>query len=213
MKNKTVWKETGAVFLNSLFLKNPVVISALGIYPVVVGSYSLKSALELSLMMVLIAVPVNLILCAVGELLPNWLRPGVVLLVSAAFYLPAGWVTERVFPGALAMLGTCGAWMVCNSMVLSRANEYAPSHIGWAAAADALGCSVGFSLIVCAFAVVREIIHCGDIWGVTTSLRVVQNKGILLPFFGFIMLGFLAALVQWMNGKRSGKKKRKVQRP
>lgn len=208
-----IFRETSTIFLNGLFYKNPVLISALGLYPVAAAGYNLRNAVELSLLFFFISLPAGLFMCLIGEWVPLWVRPGLTLAVSAAFYLPAAWITEQIIPGSIAALEMFASLMICNSVILSRANDYAPTHIGWAVAADVMGCSLGFSLVICLSAVIREIWLKGSLWHTNTGIFGTADKGVSLPFFGFILLGFFAAFLQWINRKRERRaEKRSVTR-
>ncbi len=214
MKNKKgLFQEMVKIFLNGLFYKNPVLVGALGLYPVVAAGYNLKNAVELSLLFLFISLPAALLFCLVGEMVPLWIRPGLVLIASAVFYVPGAWLTEKIIPGSIAALSMFASLMICNSMILSRANDYAPTHIGWAVAADSVGCSIGFSLVICLSAAIRELWLKGGLWHANTGVYGTADASVSLPFFGFILLGFFAAFVQWVNEKRSQKAaKRKVTR-
>jgi len=214
MTNKrNLLRETGTIFLNGVFFKNPVLVGALGLYPVVAAGYNMKNAVELSLLFLFLSLPLNLLFCLVGEMMSVWIRPGLVLTASAVLYLPAAWLTEKLMPGAVTALGMFASLMICNSVILSRADEYAPTHIGWAVAADAVGGSVGFSLVICLTAAIRELWLKGSLWHTNMGVYGTADAGVSLPFFGFILLGFFAAFVQWANEKRSQKaEKRRVPR-
>ncbi|NLJ31018.1 MAG: hypothetical protein GX424_05375 [Clostridiales bacterium] len=188
-------KKIRIIFLNSAFFRNPVPVAALSIYPVIAAGYSLQNAVELSLLFLFLSVPVGFLFCLIGEMIPLWVRPAAVLAASAVFYLPAARLLESMIPGAVAALGMFGPLMICNSLILSRANVYAPSHIGWAVAADTLGCAVGFALVICLTGAVRGL------W-LSGSVRAAEG-GVSLPFFGLIFVGFLAAFLQWVNRRRT----------
>lgn len=210
---RSLLRETGTIFLNGAFFKNPVLVGALGLYPVVAAGYNMKNAVELSLLFLFLSLPLNLLFCLVGEMVPVWIRPGLVLTASAVLYLPAAWLTEKLMPGAVTALGMFASLMICNSVILSRAGEYAPTHIGWAVAADAVGGSVGFSLVICLTGAIRELWLKGSLWHTNMGVYGTADAGVSLPFFGFILLGFFAAFVQWANEKRSQKtEKRRVPR-
>ena len=214
MKNKRIlFRETGTIFLNGVLYKNPLLVGALGLYPVVAAGYNMKNAVELSLLFLFISVPTALLFCLIGEMMPLWIRPGFVLTAAALFYLPGSWLTEKILPGSITALSMFASLMICNSVILSRANDYAPTHIGWAVAADAVGCSVGFSLVICLIAAIRELWLKGGLWHANTGVYGTADASVSLPFFGFILVAFLAAFVQWLNEKRSNRTaKRKVTR-
>lgn len=204
-RSQGLFPETSKIFFNGLFFKNPVLIGALGVYPIVAAGYNLRNAVELSVLFFFISLPTGLLSCLIGEMVPLWVRPGMVLTATAVFYLPAAWLTDHLIPDSITALGMFGGLMICNSLILSRANEYAPTHIGWAVAADALGSSLGFALVITASAIVRELWLKGGLWHSNMGAYGTADKGVSLPFFGFILLGFLAAFLQWVNQKRERK--------
>ena len=68
---RSTLRETRTVFTNGLFFKNPVLIGALGLYPVVAAGYNLRMAVELSILLFLITLPTGLVCCFLGGLIPN----------------------------------------------------------------------------------------------------------------------------------------------
>ena len=206
LRKRSTSREMRTIFTNGLFLKNPVLISALGLYPVVAGGYNLRMGVQLSLLLFLIALPTALTFCLVGGVIPAWLRPGTVLAVSAAFYLPAAKITDLLFPGAATALGVFGGLMICNSMLLSRCNDYAPFHLVRAVLADVFGCMIGYSIILCGFSLLREFLQRGSVWNSNVGPYVAADRGTALPFFGFILLGFAAALAKWVGDRREKRK-------
>lgn len=185
-------REAGAIFRNGAFFRNPVLVGALGLYPVAAAGFGLKNAAALALLFVLTAFPSQLLMCFLGMLLPKWARPAAALLATAAFYLPAAAAAEALMPDAVTGLGMAAGLMACNSVLYSRAEEYAPEHILLAVAADAAGCSVGFAGVICLVAALRQLWLTGG-----------SGQGADLPFAGFLLMGFLAAVVQGVNVRRS----------
>lgn len=204
-------RQAAQIFLNGLLFKNPVLIGALGLFPVVAAGYSLQNGLALSILMLVIMVPVCMISCWIGTRIRSWLRPAIVLLLCAVFYIPAAWIALRMFPETEVALTVYGSLMVCNSAILSRANDYAPRHVGFAVFADSVGCAVGFGVVICIFSAVREFLAYGTVGGVIMPLPSFPRSPAALPFYGLILLGFCAALVQWIT-LRADKKKGRVKR-
>jgi Na+-translocating ferredoxin:NAD+ oxidoreductase RnfE subunit len=211
MKNKRLFlRGAGPIFFNGLLFRNPVLIGALGMYPIAAAAWNLKNAAALSLLFLALSLPSSLVLCLTGMLVPRWFRPGLVLLVSAALYIPAGALADLLLPGSVSNLGMAAGLMICNSVIFSRAEEYAPEHIAVAVAADSLGCSAGFALTAFAVALVRVGWLRG--FGLPFGAGFSAVHAADLPFAGFLLLGFLAALIQWINRLRSRRSEERTKR-
>ncbi|HEX3017252.1 MAG TPA: Rnf-Nqr domain containing protein [Caproicibacter sp.] len=188
----------GTIFRNGVLFRNPVLVGALGLYPVAAAGFGLKNAAVLSILFVFIALPSQVLLCLTGMLVPRWARPAAALLVTAAFYIPAARAVDWLMPGYLENLGMAAALMACNSIIYSRTEEYAPEHILLAVSADALGCSLGFAGVICLISAVRELWLTGGVWD-SGAVGDGIGTGLNLPFAGLILAGLLAALIQWVN--------------
>lgn len=187
-------KESIGIFLNGLIFRNPVALGALGLFPVVGAGYSIENAAVLSLMMLVMMLPVCLLS---GWLkIPVWIRPALVLVLSGILYIPAAYLTKWLLPQVVSALGLYAILMIGNSIVLSRANDYAPTHISLAVLMDSLGCTAGFSAVLFLVAALREI------WDkLVASTGGVYHAG-AYPLVGFLLLGMIAALIQHVNAKR-----------
>ncbi|NLG92672.1 MAG: hypothetical protein GX485_03790, partial [Clostridiales bacterium] len=61
MRNRRILlRETGTIFLNGVLYKNPVLVGALGMFPVVFAGNNLKNAAVLSLLYFFLSVPLSL---------------------------------------------------------------------------------------------------------------------------------------------------------
>lgn len=199
-------KESTNIFMNGLVFRNPVAIGALGLFPVVGAGYSISNAAALSLMMLVMMLPV----CVISGWLrgPAWVRPAVVLVLSGILYLPAAGLIELLMPQVMSKLGVYGVLMIGNSIILSRANDYAPTRVTLAVVMDSLGCTAGFSAVIFLVAIARETwatLLAGNPYVVGAG---AAQKG-AYPMLGFILLGGIAALIQHFNAKRATERKAK----
>ncbi|WP_326974914.1 Rnf-Nqr domain containing protein [Caproicibacter sp. BJN0012] len=211
MKDKRLLPHgAGPIFFNGLLFRNPVLIGALGMYPIAAAAWNVKNAAALSVLFLALSLPSSLLLCLTGMLVPRWFRPGLVLLVSAALYVPAGFLTDLLLSGSVSNLGMAAGLMICNSVVFSRAEEYAPEHVALAVAADSLGCSAGFAVTAFLIAVLRGAWMGGA--GLPGGTGFAVGRAADLPFAGFLLLGFLAALIQWINRLRSRRSAERMKR-
>lgn len=189
------------VFFNGLLFKNPVLVGAIGLCPVIAGGTTLKNGAALSLLLAVMLLPTCLIFSLVGDKVPMWLRPPAILVLSAALYVPAGIFTERLLPGSLAGLGFYAPLMVGNAIITSRAKNFSCRHIYYAAVVDAAGCALGFALVILIGSAIRELLAFGALWeqpipgigGIPASQYV---------FAGFVLVGLLAAVLQALRNRR-----------
>lgn len=208
-KNKRKRESLREVFWNGAIFKNPVLVGALGIYPILAACHTLRNALELSVLLAAMAIPAGLLLYCIGRFMPSWALPALAAGTAGVLYLPASALMENLFPGAINSLGIAAGLMTVNSMVLSRWGSYTPNCSFPAVLADTIGCSLGGTLVMCLCALFREWFVYGNI-ALRRASSPYNGRGAALPFFGFIILGFMAAFVQSINRRRaasSGRKK------
>lgn len=200
-RKQLITRSMGTIFWNGVLFRNPIVVGALGFYPVVAAGFGLKNAAALSILFLLTAIPSQLLMCFWGLLLPEWVRPAAALAATGIFYVPAALLLQQMMPGYPQILGMAAPLMACNSVLYARAAEYAPEHVFPAVLADSFGCSVGFTAVVCVTAAVRELWMTGGVWDRGLAGNGV-GTGFDFPFAGFLLLGFLAAIVKQMNLQR-----------
>lgn len=197
--------ELRRIFVNGVLYKNPVLFSALGLFPAVAAATTLQNGVALCVMMAILLLPICFLFSLFGSLIPAWLKPVVILLLCAGLYIPISLVMKSLLPQGIASLGIYAPLMVANALVFSRAEGFASKHILIAAMSDALGCTVGFGLVTCVIAAIREILAYNTLWGhpVGGGFKI---SGAALPFSGFILAGFLAAIVQYGTNHHAEKK-------
>ena len=99
---RSTLRETRTVFTNGLFFKSPVLIGALGLYPVVAAGYNLRRAVDPAVF--------NYPSDRPGLLLPRWLDPQLAATWRCAcrerrVLLAGSLVLEPVVPGVPAFVG------------------------------------------------------------------------------------------------------------
>lgn len=197
------------IFLDGLLFQNPVLIGAIGLCPVIAAGTSLKNGVALSLILAVLLLPACLLFSFIGEHVPMWLRPPILLVLSGALYIPARLLTEEILPGVLAAMGIYAPLMVANAIITNRAKHFAAGHIYYAAIVDAAGCAAGFAVVICAVSAVRELLTAGTLWGYPLIVPFAGLPAAAYVSFGFILIGFLSAFVQNVNNRRRKKQHRK----
>ena len=178
--------------LGSRVWKNPVSTLGLDLPFLVVTSISLQAAATISIEMAMIHFGTVVCALALCRVLPRWSRALVYPAVSTLIMLWAGRMLSGLFPMVAEMMGMYIYLMAVNSMTFAAAMSIEPRDKIYPVAVRALKCVAGF--VVCMFAVslVREYLGSGAVWGRTVP-HLLSAGGVHVPFFGFILLGFLLA--------------------
>lgn len=172
--------------------KNPVLIAGLSLGPVIAISQSLKAGVSLSVAFSIIVVPVFVILGCIPVKLSKSLRVILCCLLSAIFFVPAFWFAKTIFPEVNDKVGVFLPLMVVNPIISNRSSETMKGFLPITSLKNGLKTALGFSLVMCIVSAIREILGSGSLWGAPIG-NLRGNVSFLLPFMGFIILGFLAA--------------------
>lgn len=186
--------EMKTIFTNGFLFTNPVLIGAMGICPVVAAGYTLQNGVCLAIMAIIILVPTCVISSLLFAKMPQYLRVPAIVLLSALLYVAAAEVVGLFFTGMPGKLGIYAPLLAVGSILITRADGFAVRHIVPAALVNAVANGLGFALVLCVGSAVRELIAYGTLWGRPVFEDYQQITGAAMPFFGFIVLGFLAAM-------------------
>ena len=178
---------------------NPVLALGLGVPFAVIATVSMRSAAVLAAAMLCTAVPVFLVASLCARYIPQWLRAVVYSLVSAAALIPLRALLFSLFPAVFDTLGVYYALMALNPAVMIPAlsHRVTGEKPGFALL-NALCYSLGFALVLFGIALIREPVGSGTIWGHPVEFPF-QLAPAQFPFFGFILLGYFAAVYQFLE--------------
>ena len=178
--------------LGSTVWKNPVGALGLDLPFLVVTSISLQAAATISIEMAMIHFGTVISAIFLCRVLPRWSRPIVYPLISTLIMLGAGRLLGGIFPMVSEMMGMYIYLMAVNSMTFAAATSITSRDKICPVAVRALKCICIF--VVCMFTVslVREYFGSGTVWGRSVP-HLISLDGAHVPFFGFILLGFLLA--------------------
>lgn len=171
---------------------NPVLISGLSLGPVIAISQSLKAGVSLSAAFSIIILPVLVLFAVVPIKFSKSTRIMACCLLSAIFFIPAFWFAQTIFPEVNDKVGVFLPLMVVNPIISSRSADASKGYYPLTSLINGLKTALGFSVVMCLVSAIREIVGNGTIWDVPIG-NLKGNISFLLPFMGFILLGFLAA--------------------
>ncbi|MCH5184514.1 MAG: electron transport complex subunit RsxE, partial [Oscillospiraceae bacterium] len=110
-------------------------------------------------------------------------------------------------PDLASQLGIFIPLIVVNCIILARAESFASKNGVLSSAVDGLGTGLGFTAALCIISAVREFFGAGTIWDIPVYADALPPMAIIaMPPGGFIVLGLLIALINYIMTKNSGKK-------
>ena len=178
--------------ISFLWIKNPLLIYGLSVVTAVMTTTSLNSALAVCLALVIMMIPTTATALLVGSKLPAEIRFVVHTLVASLSYIPAVMAVRAIFPHAVTALTIYLPLLAVNELVVLRADRYATKRSVTFALTDTLGCILSFTPTMFFIAFVRELLGSGSLFGY--KILKQTSPEFLLPFMGFIISGFTAAL-------------------
>ncbi|MDD3192487.1 MAG: Rnf-Nqr domain containing protein [Oscillospiraceae bacterium] len=184
--------------LDLIFVKNPVLVTGLALAPAVVGGFTVKNGLGLSLVFGMVTIPVLVLASFLGMLspkVPQYVRTIAYVVLAALMLIPARMLASGIAPNLFDSLGMYFSAMALNTVWLIRAplcQEKKPQWALWEGVCQTLGVSV----CILAVSAVRELLSYGTFWGNPTFLSV-KFPAMAYAFGGFIVVGVTAAVLRW----------------
>ncbi len=183
------------ILLRNAGIFNPVLVQAVGLCPVVAMATSVKSAALLAAVAAVIITLSELIASLFLKPIPRWVRIGIYIILGGAMVSPLMILIEKINAPLFGELGIYLPVMAVNSLIVLRCERFAVKIKPVAALLDGLTSSAGYAAVLLMVGIVREILGRGSIFGFTFySGRALT--GLLLPFGGFIILGFFGAALR-----------------
>jgi len=196
-------------FINGILPENPTYRQVLGMCPTLAVTNGMKEAMTMAGAVAFTLICANIVTSLIRGLLKPHLRILVFTLTIAAFVTVADRVLAAFMFEMSGKLGPYIPLIIVNCIIICRCEVCAAKQGVLAAAADAVGQSIGFTLGLASIAIVREIIGNGSLFGFTIIPEAYWPRwGImLLPPGAFITLGLLMGGFNLLSA-RSGKRKK-----
>lgn len=186
--------------LRGIAHRNPVLALGLALPFAVVCSNSLKNAVIMSLCMLITLVPTMVIASLAGKRIPSGLNFVIYPFLASFLLIPATLLSASISDNMGDSLGFYLQILCVNSLLIYSIRPCSCMKPGQAFQYSFMNC-IGFALVMVCIAFVRELFGNGTLWNIPVSLTSYRLYGLLFPFAGFIMVGFLIALMRTVNRK------------
>ncbi|MEJ2627519.1 MAG: electron transport complex subunit E [bacterium] len=193
----------GKEFIKGLYKENPVFRLMLGLCPVLAVSTSVNNAIGMGAAVTFVLVSSNTVISIIKKGVPEKIRIPIFIMIIATFVTIVQMVMAAYFPALDKALGIFIPLIVVNCIILGRAEAFASKNNLIFSLIDGLGMGIGFTLALSIIATFREILGNGTWLGYPVMPESFQPATLMVLAPGaFITIGYLIALLNWMEKKR-----------
>ena len=212
-------------FKEGLITNNPVLVQLIGMCATMAITTTLFNGVGMGLSVLIILTCCNVVVSAIRRIIPNEIRLAIFVVIIAGFVTIVDLLLQAYIPALSAALGVFIPLIVVNCIIICRAEAFCQKNTIGASFFDGIFQGLGYTVVLIIMCVFRELVGSGKfgtgLIDIAKGFKITMDGtggGIqifpadygatimLLPFGGFITLGLLIALMQYML-KKSAKKK------
>ncbi len=187
---------TGPIFKN-----NPIALQILGICSALAVTSSLQVTLVMCVALTAVCAFSNLSISVIRHHVPGSIRIIVQMTIIASLVILVDQILKAVAYDISKQLSVFVGLIITNCIVMGRAEAYAMKNPPLPSFLDGIGNGLGYSVVLIAVAVVRELFGAGKLMGIEILPLVTEggwynpNGLLLLPPSAFFLIGlFIWAL-------------------
>lgn len=200
-----------------LITQNPVLVQLLGMCSTMAITTTLFNGIGMGVSVLVILTCCNIVISLLRKLIPNKIRIACYVVVIATFVTMVDLLLQAFLPDLAESLGVFIPLIVVNCIILGRAEAYASKNTVLASTLDGVFQGLGYTLVLIVMCVIRELLGNGTFGGGILNggegIRIIAEGipalGMVLPVGGFLTLGVLIALMQWVLARSAKKNEEK----
>ena len=199
----------GLSILNRGIIKeNPVLVSMLGICPLLAVSTRVSDALGMGIATTFVLLGANVSISLLRKIIPDKVRIPCFIVFIAGFVTIASMVIEAYIPDLYLALGIFLPLITVNCIIFARAEIFARKNTVFNSILDAIGMGAGFTIAIVAMASIREIFGSGKWLGFELPVLIDFHVPVLnMAPGGFVVFGILIAVVNKISKGKAIKRK------
>ena len=215
-------------FKEGVITNNPVLVQLIGMCATMAITTSMFNGVGMGLSVLIILTCCNVVVSLLRKIIPGEIRLAIFVVVIAGFVTIVDLLLKAFVPALSDALGVFIPLIVVNCIIIGRAEAFCTKNTVGASFIDGVSQGLGYTLVLMAMCFVRELLGSGTIGGgiidITNGFRLTldgSGAGItvfpaeygimymILPFGGFMTLGCLIALMQFLTKRSAAKKELK----
>ena len=199
-----------------LLTNNPVLSQLLGMCSTMAITTTLFNGIGMGLSVTIILICSNVVITLLRKVIPDKIRIAAYIVIIAGFVTMVDLLLKAYVPALSDSLGVFIPLIVVNCIILGRAEAFASKNGVLASAVDGLTQGIGYTAALVVMCIIREFLGSGTfgkgVFG-ADGIRILPAQYpalmLILPVGGFLTLGCLIALTQWVNKKLAEREAKK----
>ena len=199
-----------------LLTNNPVLSQLLGMCSTMAITTTLFNGIGMGLSVTIILICSNIVISLLRKVIPDKIRIAAYIVIIAGFVTMVDLLLKAFLPALSDSLGVFIPLIVVNCIILGRAESFASKNGVLASAVDGLTQGIGYTAALVIMCIIRELLGSGTfgagVFG-ADGIRILPSQYpallVILPVGGFLTLGCLIALTQWINRKLAAREAEK----
>ena len=196
----------GKQLKDGLLTQNPVLVQLLGMCSTLAITTTISNGIGMGLSVTIILTLSNIFISLLRRIIPEQVRIACYIVVIAGFVTMVDLLLQAFFPDIAESLGVFIPLIVVNCIILARAESFASKNKPLPAAIDGICQGLGYTMILLVMSAIRELLGAGTLNGSRIFPAEYAANMLALPVGGFLTLGCLIALMQYIQRKVKGGK-------
>lgn len=187
---------------------NPITVQVLGVCSALAVTVQLKNAVVMSLSVLVVLILGNLLVSLMRNIIPSRIRIIVQLVVVAALVILVDQVLKAYVYDVSKQLSVFVGLIITNCIIMGRLEAFALANKPGVSILDGIGNGLGYGLILCVVAFVREFLGSGKVWGYPLfenlglyDMGYMNNNFMILPPMALIIVGVYIWIQRSKNTK------------
>lgn len=197
-----------SVFTRGIIKENPVFILILGTCPTLATTTNVFGAFGMGIAAMIVLICSNVLISLLRKIIPDSVRIPCYIVIIAGFVTIVKLLVQAYMQSLYEMLGVYLDLITVNCIILGRAEMFASKNPVGKSALDGAGMGIGFTVALCAMAIIREVFGSASFGGIAIPfLENYKIEFLVRAPGGMLVYGLLIALVYVItHGKGPAKK-------
>lgn len=195
----------GKQLRDGLWYQNPVLVQLLGMCSTLAITTSVFNGLGMGVSVLIILTCSNIVISLMRKIIPDQIRIAAYIVVIAGFVTCVDLLLQAYAEDIAESLGVFIPLIVVNCIILGRAESFASKNKVLPSAIDGICQGVGYTLVLLVMSAIRELLGNGSLAGRQIFPSEYGALMLIMPVGGFLTLGCLIALMQWIQSRSANK--------